>query len=442
MAAPIKFNPPTLTDGGNYEQWRKQIEAWREITSLEKKKQALAVYISLTGRAAVVTSELEIADLKTDGGLKLLLEKLDSLFLVDKGRRQFTAFRDLYSLRRNPEVSVRQFVVDFEHLYYNFSKLNMNLPDVVEAFMLLACCNLSDKDEQLVMSTVGEVSYKNMMSALNRIFGEGMPGASNDGLTASASIKSEPVFLTDESTRLSSVEATWFVRNGNRVRGRPLYRGITSRGKSRAVNRTRFATRGAIGAMRRQNPRGPDGEVTRCVICESIYHWARNCPHAYENAERDLPSESVDLNLFMGYTGDKDGHCKLQNLVEEAKGCAVLDSGCSTSVCGTKWLDEFCSGLSEFERAGLVEMKSKATFTFADGVTVPSLKRVTLPCNIGNMGAKVTTDVVECNIPLLMSKAAMKRGGMILNFATDQVNVSGVTVNLRSTRSGHYLLPL
>lgn len=38
------------------------------------------------------------------------------------------------------------------------------------AFMLLASCNLSDHEQQQVMSAIFEVTLKNMKSALSRIF--------------------------------------------------------------------------------------------------------------------------------------------------------------------------------------------------------------------------------------------------------------------------------
>ena len=76
----------------SYESWRKDIEIWCKLTDLPKKKQALAIHLSLDGQARVATSEIEVSDLEVDGGVEVILTKLDDLFLVDKGRRQFAAF--------------------------------------------------------------------------------------------------------------------------------------------------------------------------------------------------------------------------------------------------------------------------------------------------------------------------------------------------------------
>ena len=94
------------------------------------------------------------------------------------------------------------------------------------------------------------------------------------------------------------------------------------------------------------------------------------------------------------------------------------------------------------DKDNIVVEGSASTFTFADGVTVHSLKRVSLPCKIGGIQVKLATDVVECNIPLLMSHRSMKRGRMIINFGSDQVRIGDKTIDLGVSRSGHYLLPL
>ena len=51
-------------------------------------------------------------------------------------------------------------------------------------------------------------------------------------------------------------------------------------------------------------------------------------------------------------------------------------------------------------------------------------------------------DVVECDIPLLLSKETMKRLDMSIDFGTGSASVLGKEINLMSTRSGHYCIPL
>ena len=61
MAGSTK-NLPKLEDDACYETWKRDIEIWQELTDLPKPKQALAIHLSLSGKARVASSELGIAD--------------------------------------------------------------------------------------------------------------------------------------------------------------------------------------------------------------------------------------------------------------------------------------------------------------------------------------------------------------------------------------------
>ena len=173
---------------------------------------------------------------------------------------------------------------------------------------------------------------------------------------------------------------------------------------------------------RRLNPVGRDGQVLRCVICDSRYHWAHYCPHSYENNEMspggvseryvDGSSEEhvIQMSLFVGYTSDESiKQTKIMRLVEDLLNCGILDIGCSTTVCCQRWLNNYLSDLCDEELAMVKEGNSSATFTFGDGVMYKSVKRVVFPCWIGGVRSALTTDVVECDLPLLISKQSMKK---------------------------------
>ena len=181
-------------------------------------------------------------------------------------------------------------------------------------------------------------------------------------------------------------------------------------------------------------------------------HWARECPHSYENLKTkdneskdssvDVQDECVYLSLFSGLTKDEVALKKMSTLMGESKGCAILDTGCVATVCGSKWLAEYLNELTEYQQTLIKEEKSSSIFRLGDGVSVCSLKHVLILCNIGDMNCTILTDVVDCNIPLLLSKHSMKNGEMCLNFKNDSILIRGKCIKLRSTSSGHYALPL
>ena len=136
------------------------------MTDLTASKQALAIHLSLSGRARNASSEISLTDLEKENGVDNLLKKLDTIFLPEIGHRQFKAFNNLYNLRRITEAKMSDFVCEFEHTYFKFKSEEMSLPDPV-----LASCNLTENDHHLVMSAVTDVTYDKMRDAILRIFG-------------------------------------------------------------------------------------------------------------------------------------------------------------------------------------------------------------------------------------------------------------------------------
>ena len=428
--------PPKFEDESDYETWKRDIEIWIKFTDLEKKKLASAIHLSLTRKAHVASSELTVDELCADDGVKTLMAKLDDIFLQDKSRRQFSSFRELYNLRRGDDVKIEDFVSEFEHIYYKFTKNGMTLPDSVVAFMLLASCNLDEKDVQIVMSAVADVKYDTMKNTIKRVFGSSIK------TIPSANIKSEPTFEASET--LYNNNNRWPRRGNNRGN-------LSQRGNFRGRG---FGNNNKGRGGRKMNPIDKEGNVSRCHICDSKFHWAGNCPDAYENKkqvncvmsddgnhENNFEKEDVHLMLFIGYTNKEKGR-KLDKLVSESSLSALLDSGCSKTVCGEKWFENYLSQLSDYDRNHIKEKNSSSSFTFGDGSGEPSLKRVEIPCYIGGKRSLIESDVVKSNIPLLLSKTSMKKGNMCLDFANDTLFVGADKIKLDCSSSGHYLLPL
>ena len=80
--------PPILTDDVDYEKWKKEIKTWWMFTSLEKKKQAPAIFLTLKGQAHEAILGLDPNTLPVDSGVQNL-KPLDNLHLKD---RDYSAF--------------------------------------------------------------------------------------------------------------------------------------------------------------------------------------------------------------------------------------------------------------------------------------------------------------------------------------------------------------
>ena len=129
-------------------------------------------------------------------------------------------------------------------------------------------------------------------------------------------------------------------------------------------------------------------------------------------------------------------------LVSDSFNCAVLDSACSSTVCGEDWINCYLETLDEEQKQNVKNFKSKTWFKFGDGIKLQSLKKMRIPCEIAGTRCHIETDVVASDIPLLMGKPSMKRAKMTLDMVNDSATIFDRKVKLDSTPSGHYYIPL
>ena len=82
------------------------------------------------------------------------------------------------------------------------------------------------------------------------------------------------------------------------------------------------------------------------------------------------------------------------------------------------------------------------SFRFGPGRSFVSLKQVNIPVNIGGMQARILTDVVDCEIPFLLSTPSLKAANSQLDFVNDTIHMYGRDIPLQHTSNGHYCIPL
>ena len=453
--------PPQMEVGDEYNTWRSDIVLWNEVTDVPVEKRAILVKIGLNGKMKRATSKLGKDILVKNDGLDKLLEKLDELFLEDQGIRQFNAYFNIHQYRRSANTSIQDFIVQFEYMYFKLSSESIEVPDIVKAFCLLVGCNLEMQDRNMIMAGLQKITYDNMKAKIQQVFGNrvGVKDTKIEKPTHDNSDKTNDVLYS---------ENRYYPRGRGYPRGNPAWRG-KSYGNSQNGYENTQQVRSARGSRgNRGKPRYTRAKSgnpfagnmkTKCYGCNSHEHWWAQCPgntegnksmyaNGYDDEEEDEDdyvmftlSDTVEPNvtMFVGCTGES---VLAHSLVDDSKGCGILDSGCTKTVCGERWLTDYLDNLSDYEKSMVKEESSPATFTFGDGITVKSRKKLTLPCMIGGVKGKVVTDVVQCDIPLLLSKKSMKSVGMILNFKEDTVKIGSRTIKLHSTTSGHYALPL
>ena len=77
-------------------------------------------------------------------------------------------------------------------------------------------------------------------------------------------------------------------------------------------------------------------------------------------------------------------------------------------------------------------------FKFGSGNKLASVKRVMLPCIVASFCIDINADIVDADIPLLLSKSAMKKAKVNLNFDKDTIDILGKRIKLMTMSTGHY----
>ena len=245
---------------------------------------------------------------------------------------------------------------------------------------------------------------------------------------------------------------------------------------------------------RRLNKPDRTGAPARCAICGSVMHFAKQCPHNVEQqieqgegaiptlltvqvmtSETEIENDLVIAQTSCDITNNENAsyvpgfqnlpqYPLLQNNTEEEhefvpslfannihekyKDCftgealhkAILDSGCRKTVCGRLWYGCFTDSLPSTLQQEIVKGNSSTCFKFGDGAVIPSMMNSIIPACINGMKINIQTEVIDSEIPLLLSKDAMKKANTILYFETDSVTMFGMNFPLDFTSSGHYMI--
>ena len=181
-------------------------------------------------------------------------------------------------------------------------------------------------------------------------------------------------------------------------------------------------------------PLNNKGEISRCNFCWLKFHWEKNCLDAAEKYNIDLWLHK-QLNIpFLEESA--------KSLVHETFNMALLDSGWTKTVCRETWLQHYLHPLSFDECKQIETSKSNSSFKSGDSKLVKSFKKVKTPVRTAGIQATVTTNVVEYDILLHLSKEAMKKAKTQIDFQEDKINIFDKKVIIYFTSTGHYCIKL
>ena len=420
-----KIPIPKFSSEKPFERYKQEIKAWSRTTSVEKKKQGLSVALSLpeddpSNIRDKVFNELDLDSLENDDGVDKLMKYFDKLFGRDDLTVMYEKYIDFDRCKRKKGQKINEFILEFEQKYNACVKraVATSFHPVILSLKLIDSSNLETIERKLVLSGIDYTKQDEMFdsakSALRKFIGE--QASVNSMGESEPSVKLEAFIVEHEEALIAS----GWRKPGGGNRSSPY----TSPYSSPRMQRS--------NSIVRVNPPGPDGKPRRCFLCQSTQHMKPTCPKRNQKQS----DNTEDIVLFTGSVGE------LVLLVREAWGSMILDSACSRTVCGLIWIEEFLSQMDESTRVTVIVSKSKRIFHFGGGEQLKSIKQVTFPCMVAGLNIKIRTEVVESDLPLLLSCEAMKQANVVWDFGRQQATFLGRKIQLDVTSCGHHCIPV
>ena len=425
-----KINPPDLSSG-NYELYKEKLLAWQMVTDIPVDKQGIVIALTLPNDdkhkiQEEVFSQIGREKLSQENGLDTLINFLDSKLMKDDLSDSLEKFEEFEDFQRVNGQNITEYIAAFDSRYRKMEKFKIKLPSEILAFKLLRRANISKEEKMLVLTGMNyanrETLYEEAKQSLKKFKGDITEGS----ISTAASVKLEPAFLAENEEALL---AAGYYKQGQGKRSVRTGRGGYSRGGGQRGQ--------GQEARRKMNPTGPDGKPLTCRVCGSYRHLMKDCPDSWENIKKVNIVEDENVVLFTGYNKEE-----IYQLGVDARNCAILDSACSSTVCGQNWMDSYINSLNEVDRKKIKQTTGERTFKFGGGTRLKSRAEYCLPAVIAGKEVTIKTDVVGSDIPLLLSRTAMKRAGVKMDLENDSATIFGKDIALNRTTSGHYCIPI
>ena len=146
---------PTLSRCKDFEEWKRDVEIWQAVTELEEKKQGPVLYRSLEGQAKKVCSNIAVKDICDKDGFNLMMQKLENVFAKDADQMAFEDCMKFETFKCSPEMSIVEYITEFERLYNRIQIHDMKYADGVLAYKLLINANISEEKQSMCRATMG-----------------------------------------------------------------------------------------------------------------------------------------------------------------------------------------------------------------------------------------------------------------------------------------------
>ena len=275
-----KYGLPPFSEDQDFESWCHEIDMWSFVTEVKKEKQACTVYLSLPKKVRLACKSLTQEEMSQDDGMKKLTDKLRELYAVEKDQAMFNAYEKFETFKRTGEMSIKDFINEFERLHRELESYKIAISSPVLAYQLLKNSGLPKAMRDLARATLTELTYDSMKKQLKAI---------SDKCTATTSEGDSDILVEEESFYTSGRYNHYQQQRGSgSSRGGRGGRRGGGHGGGRDGSRGRGGTPGTQHNDSVQlNSFGPDGRRRKCFKCGSIEHFVNTCSYSSHKGRGD-----------------------------------------------------------------------------------------------------------------------------------------------------------
>jgi transposase InsO family protein len=410
-----------------------------------------------------------------ENGVDRIMEFLEEKLGREEILCKLESFQNIVRYIRKPHQGFKEYLNEFELLVNDCTSVDVDLPDEILSLLLLINSSMNEMQYTLIKSNL---NIKNNKGKLYKtISGRMMETLTNSmgDIVNKKGVASEDVMIAEDNHDV-------LVAQGWRPPKKQGYKGYNrvSSNENNGQKNNYYKSKHRQNQQNQQhqskpligtNRIGSDGKRMQCIACKSTFHLIAECPHAkkrdegrrtYQHKDKsgtylvEVKNYDEDQELLNNYdssdssdqeyVGDQVLYTSPEQMgrfVQECLGSGSLDTGCTASVAGKLWFKDFQNQMSKRMREKLEgPLTSGRTFMFGNQGVLKSGAMYKLPIKLGGEEHVIEVDIIDSDIPLLISRKEMKRLDLTIDNKTDSVTMKGRHLPVMITSAGHLSLDL